>query len=257
MRITKAKLQVKSMKPFREQCLEGEAEGRLGKEFRLEVKGIGIAKLKGLFSNAASYDVCLGNLYDEAGELVTLDKGRFPINCIGKACMATVLYGLVDTTEFEECTFDCITILPEKGKVAELRARFRCYPTAKQKAKLDDWLKNEITLTLNGDTVMAGVDDEDAQAELGIGGPADEEDETSQEADEPPRAGKGELLPGVPDPKAEVPAAHRDSVEDLRKAGVLAGPKGDVKPSLAHGEVSVPGQKPAQRPRRRPSDTLQ
>lgn len=254
MRITKAKFTVSTIKPFRDHQLEGEAEGKLGKELR--IKGaVPVKKCAGLYRTKESFALGLGNLYDENGALLSEDEGKKALTVEGRACKAMILYGLVDAEEFEDVTFDCIAVTPEKGGMVTVNARVRLHPTMKQMAKLDALLKNEITLTINGQT-MASASQDDGQEELNLGGPKEDPDADPEDA-EPPRAGKGELLPGVPDPKAEVPAAHRDSVEDLRKAGVLAGPKGDVKPSLAHGEPAIPGGKPPQRPRRRPTDTLQ
>lgn len=235
MKITKAAFTVISVKGFRDHQLEGEAEGKLGKELMLKAD-LGFSKIKGLFTNAKSYDAILGSLYDKDGLAVTSDLGAFKLNCEGRACAVTMLYGLTDTHELEDCTFDRIVITPQEGKVANVKARLRLHPKVNLLGKIDQWLKNEITLTLNGQTIAVDYDEDEEQEELELSAPEDEE----PESDEPPAAGPGEVLPGVP-------AAHKDSVKSLQDAGVVA-----VKPSLAHGEPAIPGGRPPQRPRRRP-----
>lgn len=257
MRITKAAFTVVGCKGFRDHQLEGEAEGKLGKE--LILKGdLSFDKIKGLFTNQASYKAILGSLYDAKGMPVTTDLGAFKLNCEGVCCKITMLYGLTDTHELEECSFDKITITPQEGKVANVKARLRLHPKVNLLGKIDQWLKNQVTLTLNGQTVAADQEDEDdEQPELGLNAPEDGEDD-----DVPPAAGPGEVLPGVPAVSQEDLKRNAESVEQLRKDGVLAGPKATgkaaAKPSTAHGEVVVPGGKPPQRPRRPPGgNTLQ
>jgi hypothetical protein len=241
MKGSKLKLQVKSTKPFRDQQREGESEGRLGQEFRL-AGNVHISRTVGMFSSKASYERKLASLYNDKGELHDEDMGRFPINTEGRACAATILYG-VTNREFEDCTVDCISFQPEAGKVVGLRMRLRVYPDGNQQAFVNKLLKNEIDLTINGETHI-GRSDPDEQPELGLGGPEDEEDEGKEE--EPPSAGPGEVLPGVP-------AAHQESAQALEKAGVISTNGKKQPPSTAHGEVMVEGQKPPQRPgRRRP-----
>jgi hypothetical protein len=174
------------------------------------------------------------------------DMGRFPIKTEGRCCKVSIGFG-VKGQEFEECTVDCISFQPEAGKVAAVRLRLRVYPDGNQQAFVNKLLKNEVELTVNGETHI-GAGDEDKQEQLGLGGPDEEEEEG--EDDEPPAAGPGEALPGVP-------AAHQDSAKALQDAGVIGTGKKQP-PSTAHGEVTVPGQKPAQRPpRRRPGETIQ
>ena len=82
MRITKAQFTVIGIKGFRDHQLEGEAEGKLGKE--LILKGdMPFSKIKGLFTDAASYNAILGSLYDKDNQPVTTDLGQFKLNCEG------------------------------------------------------------------------------------------------------------------------------------------------------------------------------
>lgn len=250
MRITKAVFTVIGVKGFRDHQLEGEAEGKLGKELMLKAD-LPFSKIKGLFTNAASYDAILGSLYDEEGLPITTDLGAFKLNCEGVCCKITMLYGLTDTHELEECAFDRITITPQEGKVANVKARLRLHPKVNLLGKIDQWLKNEVTLTLNGQTVAADHEDEDdEQPELDLPAPKDD--------DELPAAGPGEALPGVPALAEADVKRNADQIEQLRKDGVLAGPKGPArKPSTAHGQSEVPGQPPPQRPIRRKGETVQ
>lgn len=266
MKINKASFTVTGIKPTRERCLEGEAEGRLAKGLVL-LATLPIAKIKHLFTDAGSYARKVEAHYDDKGQLLDEDGGEFKLNTEGRACKATLEYALTETHEFEDSGLDSIKITLEQGRVVTLKCRLLLHPTVKQLAKVDQWLKNEVKLTLNGETILASEEAEEEEETgqrrmpLGGGETAGHGQVSEGDEDRPSLAAslaEFDKSEGRPELAADLGANNR-SVEDLRAAGVLAPPKDGVKPSLAHGEPAIPGGKPPQRARRKPptSETLQ
>lgn len=226
MKTEKAEFTVNAIKPRRERQLEGEAEGRLAKAIMLEAKGMDIAKIEGLYSTPASYARKVLAHYDAQGQLLDEDGGTAKLNTEGRACMAQVLYGLVDTQEFQDSGLDGITVLLQQGRVATVKCCLLLHPKVPQLAKIDQWLKNKITLTLNGNTAViaekAEEEEQSGQQRMDIGGGA------------APAAGHGVVEPGDEKPPSlneslrtfdeQLAAdlrANDASVAGLQEAGVL------------------------------------
>lgn len=130
---------------------EGDNEdGPLGASLKLEAE-MPIARLKGIFSNATSYELLLANLYDENGDLKTQDAPVIPLDIEAPKCKATIAPSVGSLVlSFDEAKVGGIVIRPLQGRMAEIVLKIYTRTDTDQFGTLGGMLKHSIEVTVSG-----------------------------------------------------------------------------------------------------------
>lgn len=130
---------------------EGDNEdGPLGASLKLEAT-MPIAKLKGVYSTALSYELLLAGLYDENGDLKTQDAPTIPLDIEAPKCKATVAPSVgSQLLTFDEAKISGIVIRPMQGRVAEITLKLYTRCDEEEFGRFGGMLKHSIEVTVSG-----------------------------------------------------------------------------------------------------------
>lgn len=256
----KSEVELNQITPVRERQGAGSSQGPLA--FKLRIKqNLMISKVAGCFSSIESHKRVLGSQYNEEGALISQDIQKIYMGVEGRACEVLIDFGLGEPMEFSDCLFDDIILKPEEGKIVALQARVVVHPTDEQIIRLARFLKEKITITINGDTVSV---EEEFEEEEGEDEPLTKAEVKAQKKLDLPMDNEGHgVVTEDAKPADAKPAGDtldQQNAQDAQHGAVTPPtsnvvpitPAKKVPPSTAHGEVQVEGMPPPQRPRRAP-----
>lgn len=159
---------------------EGDSEdGPLAADVKLEAD-LPINRIKGLFSSNASFDLLLGNLFDEDENLITTDIKVITLVVEAPRCKVMLAPAVgTDELHFDEAKFNKITIEPMQGRMANVTARIQTHVTDDELGRLGSMLKHTIDVKISGKSqTPADDDDQEKLALTGGGAQADAEPES-------------------------------------------------------------------------------
>lgn len=117
----------------------------------LDLKFQGEAKpeaLREMFATGAGFDVVLGSLFDEDGEMSSHDVEtiRLTRTAVGHSC--TLETGLTGVLQLETVDADKVVLQPKDGPIVGYSFRIKVKPTPEQLGELSKMLEQEVKVTL-------------------------------------------------------------------------------------------------------------
>lgn len=167
--LSKARLTIGSVNLRREKAGDEPGEVAVDVKFRGTLSA---DETRGLFWTQGSHDRLLSQLYDDEGELRSIDVDQLTLSRKGEGVVAEIerLSGVIGAMHFEGAKFNQVKLVPRPGRAVDITCRLQVYPDGNQLESLADLIDTEVDLSVElaqADLVQRAENENDAAEDDG------------------------------------------------------------------------------------------